>query len=438
MIKSLRSLTALAVLASAPVLVIAQSTAPAPASQAAPANPNPPATPLTMDQLEQLVSPIALYPDSLVAQILAAATYPTQIVEAERYLQDNPNLTGKDLANAVDQQDWAPSVKALTAFPSVLSDMDKNLSWTSELGDTNYNQSQDVMSAIQAMRAKAHDAGNLQSNSQETVTQDNGDYEIAPADPQVVYVPVYDPAVVYGYPVAMWPGFYPWWTIGDPYISFGIGFGMGPFWGFGWGWNNWGCGWGDDGGVFFGGERWYSRSNDFYDHNAFVHGNYRGYGGGGFQHGGRGVYGGNGVRTGLAGNHGINNNHIVNRGFNHGVAGNRGLNNGVNRGFNNGVNRGNGFAGGGNRTLRGFGNQGNTHAHTGFFGGLFGHGGGTVSNYGARGFSSSRSSGGFGGGSYHGGGFGGGSYHGGGFGGGGFHSGGFGGGGGFHGGGGRR
>ena len=118
---------------------------------------------LTPDQLQELVAPIALYPDSLVAQILAASAYPTQIVEADRFLQENPNLKGAALGAQVDQQDWDPSVKALTQFPSVLSNMDKDLSWTSEMGDANYNQPQDVMDAIQFMRRKAEAAGHLQS-----------------------------------------------------------------------------------------------------------------------------------------------------------------------------------------------------------------------------------------------------------------------------------
>ena len=100
---------------------------------------------LTPEQLQELVAPIALYPDALVAQILAASAYPTQIVEAQRFLQQNPNLKGAALGAQVDKQDWDPSVKALTQFPSVLADMDKNISWTSELGDVNLNQQTDVM-----------------------------------------------------------------------------------------------------------------------------------------------------------------------------------------------------------------------------------------------------------------------------------------------------
>jgi hypothetical protein len=123
----------------------------------------PPYTQQAPEQLQQLVAPIALYPDSLVAQVLAASTFPEQVVEADRWVQANPNLQGDALAQAVDQQPWDPSVKVLAAFPSVLGNMDKNLSWTSSLGDAYYNQQQDVMDAVQAMRQRAQEAGNLQS-----------------------------------------------------------------------------------------------------------------------------------------------------------------------------------------------------------------------------------------------------------------------------------
>ena len=138
--------------------------APAPAAQA------PPYTQQTPEQLQQLVAPIALYPDSLVAQILAASTFPEQVVEADRWVQAHPDLKGDALGQAVDQQPWDPSVKALTAFPSVLGNMDKNLSWTSSLGDAYYNQQQDVMDAVQVMRQRAQQAGNLKTTPQQTVT----------------------------------------------------------------------------------------------------------------------------------------------------------------------------------------------------------------------------------------------------------------------------
>src|SRR5215471_17094326 len=123
-------------------------------------------------EMQQLVAPIALYPDALVAQILAASTYPTQIVEANRWLQRHPNLQGQQLATAVDQQSWDPSVKALTTFPTVLANLDQNLSWTTSLGDVYFNQQQDVLAAVQVLRQRAEAAGNLQSTSQQRVTND--------------------------------------------------------------------------------------------------------------------------------------------------------------------------------------------------------------------------------------------------------------------------
>src|SRR5271167_2391763 len=159
------------------------------AQSSAPSSQAPPYTQQTADQLQQLVAPIALYPDSLVAQVLAASTFPAEIVEADRWVQANPDLKGDALAQAVDQQSWDPSVKALTAFPTVLGNMDKNISWTSSLGDAYYNQEQDVMDAIQVMRQKAKQAGNLQTTPQQTVTNDDyGDTDIAPVSPDVVYI----------------------------------------------------------------------------------------------------------------------------------------------------------------------------------------------------------------------------------------------------------
>jgi len=251
-----------------PALAQPQEQAPPPPDQPTPSQ-------LSPEQLQQLVAPIALFPDALVAQILAAAAYPTQIVEAERFLEQNPNLKGKDLGDAVDQQDWDPSVKALTQFPSVLANMNKDLSWTSELGDANYNQQADVMNAIQYMRQKAQQAGNLRSTPQQTVTDQAGNIDIAPADPEVVYVPEYNPEFVYGYPVGLWPGFYPWWGVGGPYISFGLGFGISPFFGFGWGWHGWGFDWYHRG-LIYGGRPYAFHSHAFYDRNAYFHGGYRG------------------------------------------------------------------------------------------------------------------------------------------------------------------
>src|ERR1700759_4453712 len=145
------------------------------------------AAPRMPEQLQQLVAPIALYPDALVAQILAAATYPDQVVEADRWMEQNPGLQGQQLGQEVDQQPWDPSVKALTEFPSVLANMDKNLSWTSSLGDAYVNQQQDVMNAVQVMRDRAQKAGNLKTTPEQKVTDKGNTIVIEPASPEVVY-----------------------------------------------------------------------------------------------------------------------------------------------------------------------------------------------------------------------------------------------------------
>jgi uncharacterized membrane protein YgcG len=223
----------------------------------------------TAEQLQQLVAPIALYPDSLVAQILAGSTFPEQVVEADRWVQAHPDLKGEDLGKAVDEQPWDPSVKALTAFPSVLGNMDKNLSWTSSLGDAYYNQQKDVMDAVQVMRKKAQDAGNLKTTPQQTVAAQDSNITIEPADPDEVYVPAYDPWVVYGYPIVAWPGWYPYPGIwfGGPFLSFGIGFPIGWFGGFGWGWGHWGFDWHNHYAMYNHG-RYYSGSRTFYNRSS--------------------------------------------------------------------------------------------------------------------------------------------------------------------------
>jgi hypothetical protein len=265
----------------------------------------PPYTQQTPEQLQQLVAPIALYPDSLVAQILAASTFPEQVVEADRWVQAHPDLKGDDLGRAVDQQPWDPSVKALAAFPSVLGNMDKNLSWASSLGDAYYNQQADVMSAVQVMRRRAQEAGNLKTTPQQTVATQGSDISIAPADPDEVYIPAYDPWLVYGGPVMAWPGWYPYPGIwfGGPYLSFGMGFGIGWYGGFGWGWNNWGFNWRGGYGLY-GGGRYYSRSNTFYNRNSY----YRGGGERGVarnvQRGSNGTRGGSNARGGFSGERG--------------------------------------------------------------------------------------------------------------------------------------
>jgi uncharacterized membrane protein YgcG len=219
------------------------------------------------DELNQLVAPIALYPDALVAQIVAAASYPTEVVEANRWIQQNSGLKGEELAKAADSQSWDPSVKALTQFPSVLATMDKNLSWTSALGEAYVNQPQNVLDAVQVMRQRAQQAGNLKSTPQEAVTTEGQTIAIQPADPDVVYVPEYDPWDVYGEPVEFYPGWVgvPGAFVG-PGIAFGIGIGVGVFGGFGWGWHHWGADWhGRE--VEYNHNHYISHSPTFIDHN---------------------------------------------------------------------------------------------------------------------------------------------------------------------------
>jgi uncharacterized membrane protein YgcG len=265
---------------------------------------------LTQEQLGRLVAPIALYPDALVAQVLAASTFPAQITDAEGWLQLHPGLSADDLGKQVDQQSWDPSVKALVQYPSVLANLSKNLGWTSELGDAYYNQQEDVMKAVQEMRKKAQKAGNLKSTQQLNVEDQDDRVDIVPADPNVVYVPAYDPWIVYGYPIAPWPYWVEvpgiWW--GGPGIYFGIGFPIAPFFGFGWGWGAWGLDW-HHWGVFYNRAPYYAHGPAFFDRGGYYGGRpgfgrpggYRGWMGGGYR-GYEAPRGGPGVRSGVFGN----------------------------------------------------------------------------------------------------------------------------------------
>ena len=208
--------------------------------------------PLTADELDGVVAPIALYPDALVAQVLGAASFPDQITDASFYLRDHPNLKGDALGQAVDGQDWDPAVKALTQFPTVLDQLARNLAWTSTLGEAATTQRGDVMAAIQRMRTKAQAAGNLKSSSEIKVVQESPQtIVIQPANPQVIYVPQYNPTVVYGPPIIV-PSYtyYPPPNVATPaIISFGAGIAIGAAisggcGGWGWGWGCWGMGWG--------------------------------------------------------------------------------------------------------------------------------------------------------------------------------------------------
>jgi len=201
---------------------------------------------LTADELDGLVAPIALYPDALVAQVLGAATFPYEIVDAVVWLKQNSSLTGESLAKAVDQQSWDPAVKALTQFPTVLDNLAKNLAWTSSLGEASATQQQDVMAAIQRMRAKAYAAGNLKSSPEIKVVQESPQtIVIQPANPQVVYVPAYNPTVIYGATVVV-PGYSSADVAAAAIISFGVGIAVGAavYGGCcGWGWGYWGTSW---------------------------------------------------------------------------------------------------------------------------------------------------------------------------------------------------
>jgi hypothetical protein len=200
------------------------------------------------EELDQLVAPIALYPDSLLAQIFMASTYPLEVVQAGRWVKANQNLKGDALTTALEQQNWDPSVKSLVNFPQVLDMMNEKLEWTQKLGDAFLAQQKDVMDTVQKLRAKAEAQGNLKSNKEQKVVveQETKTIIIEPANPQVVYVPTYNPTVVYGpwwYPA--YPPYYyypPGYVAGAALFSFGMGVAMGAAWGYAWGGCNWGRG----------------------------------------------------------------------------------------------------------------------------------------------------------------------------------------------------
>jgi Protein of unknown function (DUF3300) len=220
------------------------------------ASPPPPGQTLTADQLDDLVAPIALYPDPLLSQVLVAATYPLEVVEAFQWIQKNPGLAGPALTQAAQQQNWDPSVQALVVFPDVLKRLNDDVTWTTNLGNAFLAQQQDVMDAVQRMRQQAQQAGKLASTPQENVVSENQDgqpyIEIVPADPDVIYVPCYDPVWIWG--PARWYPYPHWWWPPSSVIVGGVGFGfyggihIDVFFGGGWrGWNGWGWhpGWGN-------------------------------------------------------------------------------------------------------------------------------------------------------------------------------------------------
>jgi hypothetical protein len=218
-------------------------------AQQPPPPPPGPAPMLGPQQLDTLVAPVALYPDRLLSQIMAASTYPLEIAEANQWLQQNRNLQGPQLVDAARQQNWDPSVQALVVFPDVLNNLASDIRWTTDLGNAFLAQQADVMAAVQRMRAQASASGKLRSNGQQTVTtEQQGDQsaiDIQPANPEVVYVPYYNPAYIWGPPAY---GYYPPWDYAD--LGFGYGYGFGPgiyiggfFGGLGWGGWGWGFNW---------------------------------------------------------------------------------------------------------------------------------------------------------------------------------------------------
>jgi hypothetical protein len=195
------------------------------------------------EELEQMLAPIALYPDSLLAQIFMAATYPLEVVQADRWAKQNKDLKGDALTAELEKQPWDPSVKSLVNFPQVLAMMSEKLDWTQKLGDAFLAQQKDVMASVQALRKKAYETGNLKATKEQKVVVEQETIVIESASPQVVYVPTYNPTVVYGtwaYP-AYPPAYYypPGYVAGTAMVSFGVGMAVGAAWGYAWGHNDW-------------------------------------------------------------------------------------------------------------------------------------------------------------------------------------------------------
>jgi hypothetical protein len=238
--------------------------------------------PATAEELQAVVAPIALYPDALVAQVLSAATYPDQVAIASYWLVQNKALTGSALVAAVDKQTWDQSVKALTQFPDVLNNMAQNLAWTSQLGEDYHNQSADVMAAIQTLRVKAKEAGNLKTTPQVTVVQQSPQIIVLqPTNPQVVYVPVYNPAIVYGYPYVVPAYVYvpppPSTVVAAGIIGFGLGIAVGAMMSSSWGYSTWNCHWYGTTGVYYHGGAYYGNSawhGGYYGSSASAYGAY--------------------------------------------------------------------------------------------------------------------------------------------------------------------
>jgi len=197
----------------------------------------------TQQELDQMLAPIALYPDALLSDILMAATYPLEVVQAARWSSAHTALSGDEAVRAVSEQNWDASVKSLVAFPQVLQTLDSKLDWTERLGDAFIGQQAQVMDTVQQLRQRAQAAGNLNSNAQQNVSDSDHDIAVASSNPEVVYVPYYDPSVVYGlwwwplYPPVFWS---PWGGYGwNGGFAWGLGIGLGADFMVGsWDWHN--------------------------------------------------------------------------------------------------------------------------------------------------------------------------------------------------------
>jgi hypothetical protein len=251
-----------------------QGTPAEPASQATAAEPE--AVKLSPDQLDSLVAPIALYPDPLLAQTLAASTYPLELIQLQQWMAKNSTLKDKALADAVGKQPWDPSIQSMAAVPEVVKRLADDIQWTTQLGDAFLDQQSEVMDAVQRMRKKADEKGSLTSNEQQKVEtkviENKTVIVVEPTNPEVVYVPSYNPTVVYPPPVYPYPPvYYPPYYPGAGLVTFGVGMAMGAAI---WGGSCCGCGWGGNNTVNI-------NNNNNFNRNTNVSGGNRGQGGSG-------------------------------------------------------------------------------------------------------------------------------------------------------------
>ncbi len=201
------------------------------------------AKPFKQEELDQILAPVALYPDPLLTQVMMASTYPLEIVQADRWTKQNKGMKGDALAKALEEQPWDPSVKSLVNFPDVLAMMSEKLDWTQKLGDAFLAQQKEVMDTVQNLRAKAEASGNLKTTKEQVVKVEKEVIIIEPASPQVIYVPTYNPTVVYGtwaYPAyPPYPVYPPGYVAGAAVYGFAAGAAVGAAWGYAWGHSNW-------------------------------------------------------------------------------------------------------------------------------------------------------------------------------------------------------